>query len=215
MKAIILAAGAAKRYGGNKVLTRYKKKSLLEWNIALAIKHGVKDIYITINKHYGPAIIEEVNKLQKTYIFSVEFAYQDEDKYGPAAAIMPWIHLNDDFLLLLGDNYYDGEIQWSLEDYDCVATSMTFSNSEENLRFSYITEDNQIIEKPHNYTQGRYYIGFMMFKKDMLANLSKLTPSYRGEYELTEFFNLGKKRGVQPLNMHWFDIASKEELEYA
>jgi glucose-1-phosphate thymidylyltransferase len=214
MKAIILAAGEAKRYGGNKVLTRYKKKSLLEWNVLFAVKHGITEICITINKKYAQEIIDEIDDLKRRYDFVPKFAFQPDDMYGPAAAIMPWKDLDEDFLLLLGDNYYEGEIQWSLGDNDCVATCMTFTKSEENLRFSYITDDNRIIEKPHNYDQGRYYIGFMMFKKEMLKNIDTLVPSGRGEYELTDFFNTGSKRSIQPLNMHWFDIARKEELEY-
>jgi dTDP-glucose pyrophosphorylase len=133
MIALILAAGAAKRYGGNKVLTRYKNKSLIEWNILFAIKNGITDICITINELYGPEIIAEVKDVRKRHTFNFTFKYQDKTKYGPAAAILPWADtIKEDFLLLLGDNYYDGKITWGLRYYDCIATYMTFTESEDN-----------------------------------------------------------------------------------
>lgn len=224
MKAIILCGGAATRYGGNKVLTVFKKKSLLEWNFRFCIENGITDVCITTNEKYGQDIYREIQKLNfsadyphivEENLLRIEIAFQDKEKYGTAAALMPWVDtVKEDFIVLFGDNYYDGKIDFSLGDDDCVATYKTFTKSKENLRLSYVEDDNTIIEKPHLYDEGRFFVGFMVFKPEMLNELKNLEPSRRGEYEITELFNLGKSRNVYPLNMHWFDITSREELEY-
>jgi len=220
MKAIILCGGAATRYGGNKVLTVFKKKSLLEWNIQFCIENGIHNILITTNEKFHADIAREIERIGKTVVQSIDeldisLSTQEDDKYGTAAALFPWAKtINDDFIVIFGDNYYDGKIDFSLEDKDCIATYKTFTKSKENLRLSYVEDDNTIIEKPHLYDEGLFFVGFMMFKKDMIKKLKKLQPSRRGEYEITEIFNSGDNRGIQPLNMHWFDITSREEIEY-
>lgn len=223
MKAIILCGGNATRFGGNKVLTVFKKKSLLEWNILFCIENGIKDIHITTNERFHADIDRECFKISESLkSFSSEesplhihIKNQDADKYGTGAALIPWVSdIKDDFIVLFGDNYYDGKIHFNLSDNDCVATFKTFTKSNENLRLSYIEDDNTIIEKPHLYDEGNFFVGFMMFSKDMLEKVNELQPSRRGEYEITELFNLGNTREVYPLNMHWFDITSREEIEY-
>jgi dTDP-glucose pyrophosphorylase len=225
MIAIILCGGAATRYGGNKVLTVFKKKSLLEWNIRFCLENGIRDIKITTNVKFGEDIKREVQKMftslqedglvtdEETLV--IEIAHQPEDKYGTAVALLPWVNkVNDDFIVLFGDNYYDGKIDFELHVSDCAATYKTFTKSKENLRLSFVEDDNTIIEKPHLYDEGRFFVGFMMFREDMIKKVNELLPSRRGEYEITELFNLGTYRSVYPLNMHWFDITSREELEY-
>lgn len=220
MNAIILCGGAATRYGGNKVLTIFKKKSLLEWNIQFCIDNGIHDIFITTNERFNADIAREIEQIGKTVSpinekLSITLDMQEDDKYGTAAALIPWKNLiDDDFIVIFGDNYYDGKIDFSLGDKDCIATYKTFTKSKENLRLSYVEDDMTIIEKPHLYDEGLFFVGFMMFKKSMLKHLMKLQPSRRGEYEITEFFNSGTNRGIHPLNMHWFDITSREEIEY-
>jgi len=227
MTAIILCGGSATRYGGNKVLTVFKKKSLLEWNIRFCIENEIFDIGITTNAKFGDDIKREVQKIFESLhtekIVSAEnpitiiISQQPEDKYGTAAALLPWVgRISDDFVVLFGDNYYDGKIDFKLFDDDCAATYKTFTKSKENLRLSFIEDDNTIIEKPHLYDEGNFFVGFMMFNQRMLERVNELAPSRRGEYEITELFNLGKDgfRSIYPLNMHWFDITSREELEY-
>lgn len=225
MIGIILCGGAATRYGGNKVLTVFKKKSLLEWNIRFCIENGITKILITTNDKYGSDINREVHKITEQLAadyqldvnnpLTIELGCQSADMYGTAAALFPWAErTNEDFIVLFGDNYYDGKIDFSLGNDDCVATYKTFTKSKENLRLSYVEDDITIIEKPHLYDEGRFFVGFMMFKQNMLQKLQELQPSRRGEYEITELFNLGESRNVYPLNMHWFDITSREELEY-
>lgn len=222
MIAIILCGGAATRYGGNKVLTVYKKRSLLEWNIRFCLANGIKDVRITTNEKYGPDISREIGKMDFSDLDSldgeIQIEYQPTDKYGTAAALLPWIDYDeirkDEFIVLFGDNYYDGIIDFKLYDSDCAATFKTFTKSKENLRLSFVEDDNTIIEKPHLYDEGRFFVGFMIFDGKMITKLRKLQPSRRGEYEITELFNQGEKRSVYPLNMHWFDITSKDEIEY-
>lgn len=225
MQAIILCGGAATRYGGNKVLTVFKKKSLLEWNIRFCLANNIRDIKITVNEKYGEDIKREIGKIAVSLrsdslisddnLLKIDIDNQDQTRYGTAAALYPWINaMEEDFAILFGDNYYDGLIDFGLFNNDCVATFKTFTKSKENLRLSFVEDDITIIEKPHLYDEGKFFVGFMMFKLDMMNKLKMLEPSRRGEYEITELFNLGASRSVYPLNMHWFDITSREELEY-
>lgn len=46
--ALVLAAGAARRFGGRKLLARWRGRSLIEWSVAAALASGVDEVTVVL-----------------------------------------------------------------------------------------------------------------------------------------------------------------------
>ncbi|MCK9574619.1 MAG: NTP transferase domain-containing protein [Candidatus Pacearchaeota archaeon] len=225
MKAIILCAGNSTRYGKNKLLAKFNDKTLPEYNIDFCIENGITDICVTVSRnqcditYYGEIGNDVVSNLV-SYVekFSAEkinlsFKFQDTDKYGPGAGLLPWLPDNqEDVLVLFGDNFVKGKFDKSLlKEFDAVATYKELEKDSTNERFGAI-DGNKLIEKPHLYREGKFFIGFAYFTPDGFRKLNDLSPSVkRKEYEITEFFNSIEKRTITPVVEHWIDLTYQSD----
>ena len=220
MKGIILAAGKSIRYGKPKYFEVYKDKMFIEHNIDFLIRNHVYDICIVINK-------KEEDKFQMIKCLfegqaNIEFRYQDKRFYGPAAGLFSADDfITDDFVLLFSDNYYDGvfNFQKHLRHKDCLITYREMYMSKDNLKYAYIDDSSwfsrrwKIIEKPHNFHEGKYFCGFIVFSRYVKSKFNMLRVSSRGEYEITNLVNSLCNRKFVYLDMNWFDITYKKDLE--
>ncbi len=108
MKALILAAGKGERLGKitkdlPKPMIEVEGKPILEHNIEMCKRAGVKDIFI--NLHHLPDRITEHFQNGKKYGVNLTYLYESEI-LGTAGALFPIINkIGDPFLVLYGDNY--------------------------------------------------------------------------------------------------------------
>lgn len=243
MKAIILAAGNSTRYGENKLLAKFNDKTLPEYNIDFCAENGIKEIYITLSKNQvdlvkradcaverfisHPILNNTLNHVHENYSrqggwgedvpdINLRFKFQESNKYGPAAGLLPWINEiseNEDVLILFGDNFLKGKFDKDLlKEFGGVATYKDLPIDPENTRYGAI-RNNKLVEKPHSYTKGKFFIGFMYVRGSEFKKLLDLQPSERGEYEITEFFNSIKKTTITPVVEHWTDLTYKSDDE--
>tara|TARA_R110000787_G_scaffold64236_5_gene145243 strand:- start:276 stop:980 length:705 start_codon:yes stop_codon:yes gene_type:complete len=218
-KAIILAAGKSTRYGKNKLVDPILGKSTVEYCIEFCIENGITDCYITISKadfffkdntKLSHPIIEKLNQYKgKLNIF---YEFQQDDEYGPGAAIKVWSGiLNEAFLCLFGDNFYQGNI--GLEYHDPSTTVVTYKDYEtraRNLQLASILE-NVVIEKPHGIVSGRYFCGYMIFSKEAFNNLDSIKMSNRNEYEITHLINSMDNLKFEELDICWYDLTYEND----
>jgi len=217
--AIILAAGKSTRFNGNKLFQKFSDKTLLEYAFLFCLRNKIENIFVTVSDF---EVLTKSNfGIYKKLFKKAEFAFQDKDLYGPAAAIMPWVDkVSDDFLVLLADNFIWGSIDGISDilncyNNSCVIGSIFKEDSKENLRLAYIEPDyNKVIEKPHNYTEGNYFGGFCAFQKRSLKDLKNLKPSIeRNEYEITHLINLNEKIFTFDLKqLSWKDLTYYHEI---
>jgi dTDP-glucose pyrophosphorylase len=224
MDAIILAAGRSQRFGENKLLIPFDSLTLTEHSLKFLAENGITGkIVIVINK--SDVYISNRDKIIQPvmhrllgspyYSENIEFVFQNPDEYGPAAAIRSAAgKIKDDFIILSGDNYYSGKIDTTFPDgATAKATYRYLPDSELNLRLAYVNlDENKIIEKPHNFSSGEYYCGYMMLKYEELEKVNTMEISPRGEYEITDFFNSSKKKAFEPLSIKWTDITFYEDI---
>lgn len=226
MKAIILCAGNSTRYGKNKLLAEFYGKTLPEYNIDFCKENGITDIYVTISRNQiefdknhviSHAIVDRLWKYAKEIGgVNISFKPQDRDKYGPAAGLLPWNDvIDDDVLVLFGDNFLKGKLnyeQYISKGFDAVATYKDLPNDEANKRFAAIVPTCTLVEKPHMFTEGKFFIGFSFYSKKGFQELRKLKPSLaRNEYEITEFFNSIERRTIMPVVEHWIDLTYQSD----
>ena len=218
-KAIILAAGRSTRYGKNKLVDPILGKSTIEYCIKFCIENGIEDCYVTISKadfffknntKLSHPIIEKLNQYKtKLNIF---YEFQQDDEYGPGAAIKVWSgKFNEAFLCLFGDNYYQGNI--GLEYHDPESTVVTYKDygtRARNLQLASILE-NVVIEKPHGIVSGRYFCGYMIFSKEAFDNLDSIKMSNRNEYEITHLINSMDNLKFEELNICWYDLTYEND----
>ena len=218
-KAIILAAGKSTRYGKNKLVDPILGKSTIEYCIEFCIENGIEDCYVTISKadfffknntKLSHPIIEKLNQYKtKLNIF---YEFQQDDEYGPGAAIKVWSgKFNEAFLCLFGDNYYQGNI--GLEYHDPESTVVTYKDygtRARNLQLASILE-NVVIEKPHGIVSGRYFCGYMIFSKEAFDNLDSIKMSNRNEYEITHLINSMDNLKFEELNICWYDLTYEND----
>ena len=218
-KAIILAAGKSTRYGKNKLVDPILGKSTVEYCIEFCIQNGIEDCYVTIskadfffknNKKLSHPIIEKLSKYKA--VINIFYEFQNEDEYGPGAAIKVWSgKFNEAFLCLFGDNYYQGNI--GLEYHDPESTVVTYKDygtRARNLQLASILE-NVVIEKPHGIVSGRYFCGYMIFSKEAFDNLDSIKMSNRNEYEITHLINSMDNLKFEELNICWYDLTYEND----
>ena len=109
MDAIILAAGVGSRLGDitknvPKPMIKIKGKPIIEHNVDLCRKSGIKNIYI--NLHYLPEKITDFLGNGKKYNLNIHYNYEPEI-LGTAGALEPFLSkLNDEPLFIIyGDNF--------------------------------------------------------------------------------------------------------------
>ena len=223
MDAIILAAGRSQRFGENKLLIPFSGMTLIEHSLQFLQENNITGkVVIVLNKSdvyisNRDKIIQPVmHRLLGSPYYSnqIEFVFQDPDEFGPAAGIKAAASkINDDYIILAGDNYYKGKIDSTIPHNTAIATYKEISYSEENLRLGAIDEENiKLIEKPHNIKEGKFYCGYLLMSHSTIKNVENMNVSKRGEYEMTEFFNMTENRELRPLNIKWTDITYYEDI---
>lgn len=180
---VILAAGKSTRYGKNKLTEKVKGLTLPERCVWFAINNGASRICVTVSEN-SDALCNSLSEIFP----AIEFEIQNQNKYGPGAALLEWKDkINEDFFVLFGDNYYEGIIPQINKD-ELAFTYKTRKADIRNLQFAAIV-DNKLIEKPHDILEGDYFCGFVHFPENYWLIAPEIKESSRNEYEITDMIN--------------------------
>ncbi len=129
MKALILAAGLGKRLGLKdipKPMFEIDGKPILEHNILLLKKHGIKDIII--NLHYMPTVIKDFFKDGNNWGVNIQYSFEDE-LLGTSGAVKKIEKelKSEHFFVIYGDNYTDINLTELLDFHTSNNLSATIS----------------------------------------------------------------------------------------
>ena len=109
MKAVILAAGKGSRIGDvtrsiPKPMIKYKGKPILEHNIELCKRNGIKEIYI--NTHHLPGVVKKYFGNGINFGVNIEYSFEKE-LLGTASALVNFKERLQEgsFFVIYGDNY--------------------------------------------------------------------------------------------------------------
>lgn len=226
MKYLILAAGKSKRFGRNKLEEKFGGVSLPQQAAKFALENGATEIYLTISRDgvranaydiYHP-VLRDIKKICDPHII-----FQPDDVYGPGAAISAWSGIIDGpFIVLFGDNFYKGKIPQEYMDrfieptnQITYFTTLTKIFDPRNLQLSAVI-NGCVIEKPHGYTDGDFFCGFVRFPDGAFNNFSNLQRSDRGEMEITDMINMSPYRqdlNLLELGIKWDDLTYEADIE--
>lgn len=213
--AIILCAGKSKRYGRNKLEVEICGKTLPQRAVEFCISNGIERVFVTISKDqfglkdYKTVTHAIVDSLQPyDYLVDLRFAFQDDDEYGPGAAMKPW--LVDvgpaPFVVLFGDNFYHGELPMIADDEDCMVSYINRPKHARNLQLAAI-QDDIVIEKPHPFVEGKFFCGYAAFRPNVCREaMCNIRRSDRNEYEITDLINYIQRKKFIRNDLLWGDI---------
>ncbi|SIR73354.1 glucose-1-phosphate thymidylyltransferase [Haladaptatus litoreus] len=201
MKAVVLAAGKGTRL---RPLTKDKPKGLVEINDKPIITHcleqlaklGAEEFIIVVGYRKEDIIRyydDEFNGIPITY------AHQREQKGLAHALLTVEEHIDDDFMLILGDNIFranlEDVVRRQQEDRADAAFLTEEVPYEDASRFGVCDtnsygEITDVVEKPEDPPSNLVMTGFYTFTPAIFHACHLVQPSNRGEYEISEAIDL-------------------------
>ncbi len=232
MKGIILAGGSGTRLypiteGASKQLLPIYDKPMIYYPLSVLLLGGIKEILIISTPEDLPrfkTLLGDGGHLGVSFEYIVQLSPD-----GIAQAFI----LAEDFLdgdsacLILGDNifYGDGLIE-------LLSKSIQLANKDTASVFGYYVNDPQrygvaefdqdmrvisIIEKPKNPKSNYAVIGLYFYPNDVVSKAKHITPSDRGELEITTLNQYYLKEERLNVNLMgrgyaWFDAGTHDSL---
>jgi glucose-1-phosphate thymidylyltransferase len=231
VKGIVLAGGTGTRLFPltkvtNKHLLPVGKEPMIFNPIRQLVSAGITDILVVTSKdHMG----EIVRNLGSGSEFGCEFTYRvQEDPRGIAHALS----LAEDFVgkermvVILGDNILTRSIRPHVRAYGMQETGarvlLKRVGDPERYGVAALDERSKMIleieEKPEKPRSDYAVIGVYMYDSDLFGIISGITPSDRGELEITSVNNEYVRRKRMKYGIvkgEWTDAGTFESFQYA
>ena len=226
MKGIVLAGGTGSRlYPLTKVTNKHLlpvgMKPMIYYPIEKMLKAGIKDILVVTGlEHMG----DIVNLLGSGKDFNCRFTYRVQDEAGGIAQALL---LAEDFvgnkhcLVILGDNIIEDDLTPFVQNFIAQehGAKLLLKKVPDPERFG-VAELNgdrivSIEEKPAHPKSHYAVTGVYMYDHHVFEIIQTLTPSARGEYEITDVNNAYMKAGNLSFDMiegYWTDAGTFESL---
>ncbi len=235
-KVVIAAAGQGTRMlhltrGKPKHLIKVKKRPFLAYLLDNLFLAGYRDLILVVG--YKEELIKEflgrykppLKSLRKSQykirmVSQYEILGPKSKMYGTACPLMcvKKIIGKQHFLFVVGDNLY------SAKDFKAVNVEGKYSYvagiyHKKPEKYGVLVTDNgflkKVVEKPKKYIGNLINTGLYKFTPEVFDKLSKIHPSPRGEYEITDVLNLlarEKKMKVKKIQDYWIDFGNPADI---
>ena len=230
MKGVILAGGLGTRLypltqATNKHLLPVYDKPMVYHPISTLVNAGIKDI-LTVTG--GPHAGDFVRVLRNGEDFGLEglnYAYQEGEGGIAAALRMARSFVGDDkCVVVLGDNIIADDISAAVREHDIVGGACIFTKKvPDPERFGVVKFDDEgmfvdIVEKPEVPPSNSAVIGLYMYDETVFDKIEKLSPSGRGELEVTDLNRAYLEEGrltIKEIHGTWMDCGTFDSLALA
>ncbi len=229
IKGIILAGGTGSRlYPLTKVTNKHLlpvgNKPMIYHPLERLLEAGIDEIMVvTGREHMG----DVVNLLGSGTEFGCRFTYRVQDQAGGIAEALGLAQTfagADPIVVLLGDNIFEHPIAPSIARF-CEqggGARVLLKKVTDPQRFGVATiEDNRIVaiaEKPKKPASDMAVTGIYMYHPDVFDFIATLSPSARGELEITDvnsFYAREGKLHFDVIDGWWTDAGTFESLARA
>lgn len=227
-KGIILAGGSGTRlYPISKVyskqLTLIYDKPLIYYPLSILMLGGIKEILIISNKATIP-LYQKLFEDGSQIGLSIEYAVQDAPNGIAEAFIIGEDFIGDNSVcLILGDNIFYGNLKffYNALQHNSGATIFGYQvNDPERYGIIEFDDNGKVIsieEKPQEPKSHYAVPGLYIFDNRVTGFSKKLTPSRRGELEITDviakYLELGELKGEKiGRGVAWLDTGTPEAL---
>ena len=232
MKGIILAGGNATRlfpltHTTCKQLLPVYNKQMIFYPLNTLIKAGIKDILIIVNPETAGQFISLLGPVFEHTDISVQFKVQTVPRGLADAFIIGEKFIdNDDVALILGDNIFEDNFYEDVARFrSSIGGCRIFLKYVQNpKRYGVAVIDTNntitnIVEKPTTNISHYAVVGFYLFDKNIIKIAKSLSPSNRGELEITEairsYLILTGQCKHKVIEGAWFDAGTYEDYLFA
>lgn len=234
MKGVILAGGLGSRLlpitkVTNKHLVPVYDQPMIYYPIQTLVEAGIDEILVVTGGEHAGDFLKLLGNGKHLGVKQLEYTYQ-EGEGGIADAL----RLAEDFsdgeslCVMLGDNILEGSIAKAAQDFQEQKTGAKVILKEvtDPERFGVARFQNnnpnesivEILEKPENPPSNFAVTGIYFYDADVFTMCNALTPSQRGELEITDVNNMYLHRGDlthEFLHGWWTDAGTFESLHRA
>ena len=234
MKGAILAGGLGSRLlpitkVTNKHLVPVYDQPMIYYPIQTLVEAGIDEILVVTGGEHAGDFLKLLGNGKHLGVKQLEYTYQ-EGEGGIADAL----RLAEDFsdgeslCVMLGDNILEGSIAKAAQDFQEQKTGAKVILKEvtDPERFGVARFQNnnpnesivEILEKPENPPSNFAVTGIYFYDADVFTMCNALTPSQRGELEITDVNNMYLQRGDlthEFLHGWWTDAGTFESLHRA
>ncbi len=194
-------------------------KPMIYYPLNTLIQGGIKDILIIIAPDYSGQFL---NLLGDGSEFGAHFSYAvQKEPRGLADAFIVGKNFidGDNVTMILGDNIFDPSFGNQIKSFDRGA--MVFAKKvEDPERFGVVEFDEEmnaisIEEKPQNPKSNYAVVGLYCYDSRVTHFASQLSPSARGEIEITDLNNVYLEKGEMKVNVFdslWEDAGTFDSL---
>lgn len=217
MKGIILAGGNGTRLKPltnitNKHLLPVHDKQMILYPLQTLLDMGVTEIMIVTGKEYAGAFIDLLGSGSE---WGCKLTYRVQDDAGgiAQALLLAEGYVHDRFAVILGDNIFSNPISLPTGN-TCALVLKSVPDPE---RFG-VFHEGMIQEKPIDPRSNLIVTGLYIYTPEVFSLIKKLTPSARGELEITDVNNycLKELRTVTiRYDGFWSDAGTFESLAKA
>jgi len=227
MKGIILAGGSGSRL---RPLTKVTSKQLLpvydrpmiHYPLETLRKAGITDILFIVAPDHAGDFLKYLGSGKE---FGCHFSYEIQDK--PEGLAQAFI-IGEDFIddanvtLILGDNLFEDDFSPAIQSFE-TGGRIFARQVPDPERFGVVEfdENNKAIsieEKPAQPKSNYSVTGLYIYDNTVVEKVKRLTPSPRGELEITDLNNLYLEEGnldVAFVKGAWFDTGTFESMHEA
>ena len=227
MKALVLAGGSGTRlrpitYTSAKQLLPVANKPVLFYGLEALCQAGITDVGIVVGET-AQAVRAAVGDGSA---FGLEVSYiRQEAPLGLAHAVLAAQKYlgNDDFVMYLGDNFIVGGIVSLVEEFDVnrpdAQILLTRVSDPRQFGVAELDDAGEVVslqEKPKRPASDLALVGVYIFTSAIHEAVRHLTPSWRGELEITEaiqwLIDSGRKVRSTMICGYWKDTGNVADM---
>ncbi len=227
MKGVILAGGLGSRlfpltHATNKHLLPVYDQPMIYYPIQTLVKGGIDEILIVTGGPHAGHFVPVLRDGKQFNLRRLEYAYQEgEGGIAEALSYAETFAEGQPLCVILGDNTTDADISPAIESFEEGAV-LFLKDVPDPERFGcpvFDAEDSSIItniqEKPSNPASNFAVTGLYVYDQRVFDYIRELSPSERGEYEITDVNNrylADGKLSWHELTGFWSDAGTFQSL---
>lgn len=230
MKGVILAGGLGSRLAPctlvtNKHLLPVYDRPMIFYPLQTLVQAGITDILLVTGGQFAGDFLKLLGNGKDFGLKHLNYTYQEgEGGIADALSLAEYFAAGEKICVILGDNLIEGNIRGAVSAYEKqpegarvilkeVSDAHRFGVAE--LAGNKIV---RIIEKPKNPPSRLAVTGIYFYDKQVFEMIKGLTPSARGELEITDVNNMYLDRGqleYEILEGWWTDSGTFPSLHRA
>lgn len=224
MKGIILAGGLATRlrpltWVTNKHLLPVYNKPMIYYPLEAMVRSGIKEVLITSSPDHAEHFANLL-KDGEEFGLKLQYAIQENPKGGIPEAILLAENFSkgEKLLVILGDNIFSFNLKPIVDKFEKQekgAVDIGIRMPTESKQYGVIEVDGNgnvlsIEEKPEHPKSDIAQTGIYLYDDEVFDFIKKLTPSKRGELEVTDLNNFYLKEGTLSCELidWWIDAGT-------